>query len=424
VTAHRGGLLRQHDFRMFWIGETTSALGTNVTRLAVPLVAVLVLDASTFQVSLLAAAGWLPWLVVGLPAGAWVDRLPRRPLMLACDAASLVLLLSVPVAAWLGGLTFGHLLGVELLVGTAGVFFQTAYQVYLPGILGTEDLPEANAKLQGSEAAAQVAGPGVAGLIAQAVGAVAGLVVDALTFAVSAVCLLRIRTPERLAPAESPADGLRRQISEGLRFLVADPYLRVLTGYGALSNLALTGYQSILVVFLAREVGVGAGTVGLVIAGMSAGGLVGAAVATTVGRTLGTARGMIAANVAAGPFALLVPLGAPGPRLLLVVLGGFGIGVAVVAGNVLKGSFRQTYTPRQLLGRVVVGMQFLNYGAIPIGALLGGTLGTVLGLRPTIWIMVVCVALAPAVLLIGPIKAARDFPDRVRPRSARSVSVS
>jgi hypothetical protein len=120
---------------------------------------------------------------------------------------------------------------------------------------------------------------------------------------------------------------------------------------------------------------------------------------------------MIAANLAAGPCALLVPLGAPGPRLLLVVLGGFGIGVAVVAGNVLKGSFRQTYTPRPLLGRVVVGMQFLNYGAIPVGALLGGSLGTLLGLRPTIWIMVVGVALAPATLLIGPIKRARDFPD-------------
>jgi MFS family permease len=155
---------------------------------------------------------------------------------------------------------------------------------------------------------------------------------------------------------------------------------------------------------------------------MSAGGLVGAAVSTTVARRLGTARGMIAANFAAGPFALLIPLSTPGPGLALVVVGGFGIGAAVVAGNVLKGTFRQTYTPRHLLGRVVVGMQFLNYGTIPLGALLGGSLGTALGLRPTMWIMVVGVALAPLVLLIGPAKRARDFP--ARPRTLQEPELS
>ena len=418
----RGGLLHHHDFRMLWIGETTSALGTNVTRLAVPLVAVLTLHASTFQVALLTAAGWAPWLLIGLPAGAWVDRLPRRPLMLVCDVVSLGLLLSVPVAAWAGGLTFPHLLGVELLLGAAAVFFQTAYQVYLPGIIDADQLPEANATLQGTEAAAQVAGPGIAGLVTQAVGAVAGLLVDAVSFAVSAVSLLRIRTPERTEPTTATDGGLRQQVGEGLRFLAADPYLRVLTGYGALSNLALTGYQSILVVFLVREVGATAATVGLLIAGMSAGGLAGAALSSTVGRRLGTARGMIVANVAAGPFALLLPLSSPGPGLALVVVGGFGIGAAVVAGNVLKGTFRQTYTPRHLLGRVVVGMQFLNYGTIPLGALLGGALGTALGLRPTMWIMVVGVALAPLVLLIGPAKRARDFPDSPRVLSERELS--
>ena len=197
----------------------------------------------------------------------------------------------------------------------------------------------------------------------------------------------------------------------------------MLTGYGALSNLALTGYQSILVVFLVREVGATAATVGLLIAGMSAGGLAGAALSSTVARRLGTARGMIVANVAAGPFALLLPLSRPPARdSRSSVVGGFGIGAAVVAGNVLKGTFRQTYTPRHLLGRVVVGMQFLNYGTIPLGALLGGTLGTALGLRPTMWIMVVGVALAPLVLLIGPAKRARDFPDSPRVLPERELS--
>ncbi len=159
--------------------------------------AVVTLDASAFQVSLLTALTWAPWLLIGLPAGAWVDRLSRRPTMLVCDATSLVLLVSVPVAVWAGALAFAHLLVVALLVGVSSVFFQTAHQVYLPGLVSRQHLPEANAKLQGSEAAAQVAGPGIAGVLAQTLGAVAGLLVNAVTFAISAVCLLRIRTPER-----------------------------------------------------------------------------------------------------------------------------------------------------------------------------------------------------------------------------------
>lgn len=406
------GLLREHDFRLLWIGETTSAVGTHVSRLALPLVAVLSLDASAFEVSLITAVAWAPWLLIGLPAGAWVDRLPRRATMLVCDAASLVLLLTVPLAAWAGVLTFAHLLAAALLVGTASVFFQTAHQVYVPALVSAPHLPEANAKLQGSEAAAHVAGPGIAGLLAQTVGAVAGVLVDALTFAVSAACLLGIRGREA-APADRHRVpmSLRREIGDGLRFLARDPYLRVLTAYGALSNLALTGYQAILVVFLLREVGVDPVVVGLLVSGMSLGGLLGAGVASTIGARWGTARGMLVANLAAGPFALLIPLADTGPGLVLVVLGGVGVGAAIVVGNVLKGSFRQTYTPRHLLGRVIVGMQFLNYGTIPLGAVLGGALSAPLGLRTTMWIMAACAALASLILLIGPLKTDRDFPD-------------
>lgn len=249
TSARRGGLLREHDFRLLWIGETTSALGTTISHLALPLVAVVTLQVSTFQVSVLTAASWVPWLVVGLPAGAWVDRLPRRPVMLVCNAASFTLLLSVPIAAWMGMLTFGHLLAVALLTGVASVFFSTAYQVYLPSTVTAEHLMEANAKLQGSESAAQVAGPSLAGLLAQVAGAVTGLAADALSFAVSSICLLRIRAREEPAATTRRPSTLLEEIGDGLRFLRADPYLRVLTVFGALSNLALTGYQAILVVF-------------------------------------------------------------------------------------------------------------------------------------------------------------------------------
>jgi predicted MFS family arabinose efflux permease len=412
TSARHGGLLREHDFRFLWIGETTSALGTTISHLALPLVAVVTLQVSTFQVAVLTAASWVPWLVVGLPAGAWVDRLPRRPVMLVCNAASFTLLFSVPIAAWMGMLTFGHLLSVALLTGVASVFFSTAYQVYLPTVVAPEHLMEANAKLQGSESAAQVAGPSLAGLLAQVAGAVTGLAADALSFVVSSVCLLRIRAREEPAATTRRPSTLLEEIGDGVRFLRADPYLRVLTVFGALSNLALTGYQAILVVFLIRELGVSPAVVGLLLSGMSVGGVIGAASATAIARRFGTARGLLLSEICTVPFGLLIPLTAPGPRILLVVLGGLAIGVGIVSGNVLKAGFRQSYCPRHILGRVTVSMQFLNYGTIPLGALVGGALATTIGLRSTLWIMLGGLVLSTLVLLVGPLRHGRDFPPR------------
>ncbi len=411
----RGGVLRHRDFRLLWTGETTSAVGTSISGVAVPLVAVVTLHASALQVSALTAAAWLPWLAIGLPAGAWVDRLPRRPLMQVCNIASLLLLLSIPAAAWSGTLTIGHLLVVALLTGVASVFFQTAYQVYLPGVIGDDHLTEANAALQGSESVAQVAGPSLAGLLAQLAGAVSGLIADALSFLVSTVYLARIHAQDTPTTSDRRPTPLRSQIADGLRFVRADPYLRVLTVFGAASNLALTGYQAILVVFLIRDVGVSPGVVGLLLSGMSVGGVLGAAGAGVLARRFGTAHGMLISELAAAPFALLIPLTKPGAGLLYVVVGGIGVGAGIVSGNVIKSSFRQTYTPRHLLGRVVVTMQFLNYGTIPLGALLAGVLAATLGLRPTLWITASGLVLASLILLTGPIRRHRDLPIQPAP---------
>jgi MFS family permease len=249
MSAGRVRLLAVRDFRLLWIGETTSTLGSSVTSIAVPLVAVQTLRAGAFGVSLLTAAAWLPWLVIGLPAGAWVDRLPRRTVMLVSDVVALLAFASVPVAAWCGVLGYGQLLGVAVLAGAAAVFFQTAYNVFVPTLLSDEMLTRGNALLQGSESAVQVAGPGLAGLIAELAGAVSGLVADAASFAVSAICLLRIKEHEGqpAAAAEAAAGraarGLRGDIAAGLGFVLRDPYLGVLTVFGAASNIALTGYR-------------------------------------------------------------------------------------------------------------------------------------------------------------------------------------
>ncbi|HEV7710668.1 MAG TPA: MFS transporter [Asanoa sp.] len=396
------------DFRLLWFGQSTSKLGSGVSSVALPLVAVTTLDASTFQVALLAAFSWLPWLLIGLPAGAWVDRLPRRPLMIICDLVSLVVFVSVPVAWWLGALTLPHLFAAALLTGTASVFFETAYQVFVATLLAPRDLPAGNARLQSTDAAAQVAGPGVAGVVTQLAGAVLGLLVDAVTFLVSALCLARIRTPE--PPRRKQRGSLAAEVAEGLRFVVRDPYLRVLTVWGATSNLTLLGYQSVLVVFLVREVGITPGVLGGLLTVTSVGGVLGAATGSALARRFGSARVLLGAAILTPPCGLLLPFAERGPRLALAVAGLTVLGAGVAAGNVVKGSFRQAYVPRALLGRVTVSMQLLNYGTIPLGALIGGALGATLGPRPAIALTMCGVATAGLILLIGPVRRSRELP--------------
>ncbi|MFG1658910.1 MFS transporter [Micromonospora chersina] len=412
ATASRppGGLLRHRDFRLLWAGQTVSAVGSNVTSVALPLVAVAVLDATTFQVAVLTAAAWLPWLLAGLPAGAWVDRVRRRPVMIAADLVSAALFATVPVAALLDLLTVGQLLVVALGAGLARVFFETAHQVYLPTLLRPEQVPEGNAKLHATQTASYLVGPGLAGLIAQLAGAVTAVLLDAVSFLVSAACLSRIRAVETRPARPAGTPSLRREVADGLRFVVRDPYLRVLTVFGAASNIGLTGYQALLVVFLVRSAGLPAGLVGLLIGLASVGGLLGAALATGLARRVGSARALLVAGALAGPPALLIPLAGPGSRVTWLVVGGALVSLGVAVGNVVKASFRQTYTPHRLLGRVTVSMQLLNYGTIPLAALLAGALGAAWGPAGAIRVMTAWLALTPLILLAGPVRRRRDLP--------------
>ncbi|MGW5561360.1 MFS transporter [Micromonospora sp. NPDC003944] len=405
-----GGLLRHRDFRLLWAGQTVSSVGSNITTVALPLVAVAVLDAGTFQVAVLTAAAWLPWLLIGLPAGAWVDRLPRRPVMVVCDLLCAVAFLSVPLAALLGRLTVAQLLVVAVTAGAARVFFETADQVYLPVLLRPGQLAEGNAKLQATQTVSYVVGPGLAGLIAQLTGAVAALLVDALTFLASAALLLRIRTREPRVRRADRSGSLRQDIAEGLRFVIRDPYLRVLTAFGAASNVGLSGYQAVLVVFLVREVRLEPGLVGALVGVMSVGGVIGALLATRLGWRCGTARALLIGAALAGPPALLIPLAAPGIGLAWPALGGLLVSLGVAVGNVVKGAFRQTYTPHHLLGRVTVSMQLLNYGTIPLAAVLAGLIGARHGIGTAVVVMTAWQALTPLILLIGPIRRRRDLP--------------
>jgi MFS family permease len=408
----RGGLLRQRDFRLLWAGETTSRFGSNITGVAMPLVAVVTLDAGPFWVGALAAAAWLPWLLLALPAGAWVDRMRRRPLMIVCNLASMALLASVPVVDWLGGLTMAYLLAVALLTGVCNVFFTIAYRVYLPSVVTKEELGEANVKLQGSESAAQLAGLGGGGLLAQLFGAASGLLVDGSTFLVSTLCLLGIRSEEPRSAPRTEKRSLWQEIREGARYTAQDPYMRILTVYGAVTNLLLTGYQALVTVFIVRELAVDQGAVGWLLASSSVGGVLGATFASRLSARFGSARGVLLCKFATAPFGLLIPLAAEGWRTALLALGSLVLAFGVVAANVIMGAFRQQYCPPQLLGRMTASYSLANYGAIPIGSLLGGVLGAALGVRPALWVFTAGLAVSSLLLLLGPLHRHRDLPTR------------
>jgi MFS family permease len=406
----RRSLLRHRNFLLLWIGETTSGLGNSLATLALPLIAVLSLHSSTFEVSVLGASVWVPWLVLGLPVGAWVDRLPLRPLMIVCDVVAAALFVSVPIAWWLDLLSLPYLVIVGVLTGTTSVFFSTAYHVYLPNLLTADELMAGNARLQGTESAAQIAGPGLAGLITRGFGAVGGLLVNAATFVVSALCLALIRGSLREREPEEHPGNLFRQITEGLRFVLRDRYLRAIVTYGALGNVTLAGYEAIQVVYLVRTLGASSLVVGVLIAAGSLGGVFGSLLVGPVVKRFGTARGMLVLQLGAAPFGLLIPLAGPGWKLAFFAVGTMVPIAGVMAANVILNSFRQTYCPPRLLGRVVSSTLVINFGALPVGALLGGLFGTVFGLRPTMWIMMVGFILTGLVLFTGPIRRVRDLP--------------
>jgi len=389
-------------------------IGSSVTFVALPLVAVVSLHASTFLVTLLSASTWFPWLLFGLPAGAWVDRLSPRRVMLACDAVSFAAFASVPVCMWLGVLTITQLIAVALAAGSAAVLFSTSYQVLVPGIVAEEDLAEANAKLAGSRSVSRISGPGLAGALAELAGPATGLLADAVSFAVSFICLVRLRghQPVKGKPDSAAAGSLARETAEGLRFVWRDPYLRAQMLFGGASNFTLTGVDALIVVFLVRNAGLGAAAVGLVMATFGIGGVLGTVIARPLARRLGTARTMTVCTIGGLPFALLLPLGHSGPRLAFVIATSLVVTAALVASSIIGASFRQSYVPAAMLGRVSSCVMTVSYSTLPAGAILAGTLATAIGIHSAMWVLTVGIAMSGLVFLTTPMCRLRELPTR------------
>jgi MFS family permease len=407
--AQSRSLWRHRDFMLLWGGETVSHVGTQVSLLALPLVAVTTLAVTPFQMGLLTSAETLAFLLVGLPAGAWLDRMRRRPVMLVADAVRGVLLLSVPLAWWAGVLTFAQLVAVGLLVGLATVFFDVAYQSYLPSLVGRTSLVDGNGKLESTRSLAQIGGPALGGGLVQLLGATTAVVVDSISYFLSAAALGAIRTREpEPEPAEHPR--LRSQIAEGLRFVVRHPLLRPITACTGTANFFSGVTVAVEVIFMVRLLGLPAAAIGLLFTAGGIGGVLGAVTTSWWTRRVGQARTIWLVGVLTFPAALLVPLAEPGWRVSLIFISGLFVGYGVVVYNVAQVSFRQAITPDRLLGRMNASVRFLVWGTLPLGGFVGGVLGEWIGIRETLWVAAVGQMLSVAWVIASPLRTMRDLP--------------
>ena len=410
----RAGLWRHGDFLRLWGGQTISQFGTQIGQLAIPLAAILVLDASAFEVALLGTVEFLPFLLFTLPAGVWVDRLPRKPILILGDLGRAAALASVPLAYELGVLTIWQLYAVGFAVGTLTVFFDVAYQTYLPSLVERKQLVEGNSLLEISRNGAQIAGPGAGGALVGALTAPVAILLDSVSFLASAALLLRIRTVEpRIGPAEHA--NMRRELTEGLAYLLRHRYWRPMALTTGASNFFWMICGSILLVYAVRSLGMSAEVIGLVLTLGSLGGLAGAFAAGRLSRRFGVGPTIVGASVLFGPPLILVPLApesSPIPVLVLsFVLSTAGGTIYVITGL----SLMQTLTPERLLGRMNASRRFVVFGSIPVGSLTGGVLASWIGLRPTLWVGAIGACFCFLPIALSPIRHIGAMPTEPEP---------
>lgn len=409
--AGRPSLLRHRDFMLLWGGQTVSEAGSMITPFALPFLAVTALDASNFQVGLLTALGSLAFLLVALPAGVVVDRVARHRLMMWCDVLRAAVVATVPVAWYLGSLTLTQLCVVALVTGSLTVFFDVAYQSYVPVLVDKDALIDANGKLGTTGAAAATLGPTVAGVLVAAIGGARALVADAASFLVSAASLFLIRTPEpKPARPDGPRPPFRQQMGEGLGFVVRHPVLRRIVACTGTVNLFSHMASAMEMPFLVRELGLSAGQAGLLLALGPVGGVLGGLLASRLARTVGSARIIWLAPLLLGLPSYLAPLAYPGWRVVLYGIGWFAFTFGAIVYNTAQVTYRQQICPPELLGRMNAAVRWIVWGTIPLGALLGGALATWLGLRPTLWIGLVGASLGGLWVLFSPLRGLRDVP--------------
>jgi MFS family permease len=430
VRFHLNGLWRKPDFLKIWAGETISHAGSLVTGFALPLTAILLLHATAAQVALLSAAEIVPGLMLGLAAGVWVDRVRRRPLLIAMDIGRAVAIGVVPVAALLGRLQMEDLFAVALVTSALTIVFEAAYPAYLASLVSTEELVEANSKFEASGAVAEMASLGAAGALVQALSAPVALVVDAVSYVVSACSLARIRAHEPMPKARRDATGpsamhLWRQIGAGIRVLLGDPIMRALAGAGGIFALFGNMIGVVLLLYLVKEVHLGAALIGVLfgIGGVSA--FAGSLLAGWATRRWGIGRMVIGGLAIYTGFAVVMPL-ASGPVWLatgLLVIGQLS-DCAHTVYAIGRASLLQVRAPAHALGRLHASMQVIEGVATLAGIALAGVLGQTIGLRPTLIVAVAGMLLAPLWLARSPLRTLHTLPDHSPARQDAELGIT
>ena len=404
---------RSPAFRRFWIAQSISFLGSEVSLLALPLIAVVTLGATPTQMGILTALGYAPFLVIGLQAGVWVDRMQRRPILIWSDLVTAALLVTIPVAAIFGVLRIEQMYGLALVVGGINVVSSVAHQSFMPSLVARAELQDANARLEASSSFATIVGPSVAGALVQVLTAPIAILVDAASFVVSAVLLrtVQVDEPPPLPPDESP--GMRGQVMEGLRLVVRHPLLRPIFSCGATHNFFRRMIEALFVLYAVRELGLDPLALGLVFAAGGPGALLGAAVAVPLARRIGLGRTIVSMQVLTGIACLAAPVAGGPPWLIIGILatGQFLLGIARPIFNISQLSLRQAITPDRLQGRVNATMRFIMWGVTPAGALVGGLLGSAIGLRETLLVAGIGVLLAFAWVAASPVRWLATVPD-------------
>ena len=429
-----GTVLANRDFVKLWAGESVSLIGTQVTQFTMPLVAILSLHASALQVGVLNALKFAPVVVIALLAGVWLDRRKRRPVLICCALANAVLIALVPLASVTGLLSIGLLYVVVTLSGSLSVIFDVGALAYVPFLVERRHLAESNARLQASFGVAGFAGPGLAGLLVGLITAPVTLSVDAVSYLFSAAGLISIRKPEPepAAPADRPS--VRRSINEGLQAVYGRPLLRVLLAQSATLNIGFGAVSTIFTVYGIRVLRLSPFELGVAVGALAVGAVLGSLVATRLRNAIGLGHAMAVAvaGVSASPGLLLIPHHRGGLTMVLLMGGWLGHGLGIAIWNTNTITLRQALTPMRLLARMNASYRMLLFGALPVGALAAGALGSAVGLRHALVIAVIALATPLLWIAFSPVFRLREMPlgplsDRIDddsppPASTRSPS--
>ena len=405
AAARRNLLLRHRDFLKLWTGETISVFGSRMGDVAVSFAAVISLGATPFQMSMLSSARIVPALAFSLFAGVWVDRLRRRPLLIAADVGRFALLATIPAAAVIGALGFPQLYTVILAVAALDILFQVAYRAYLPSLVSREDLADANSKMSASFAAAEVGGFGLSGWLVQLVTAPFAILIDAISFLASAVAIAAIGKTENATPPRAHRAGMIREIAQGARAFRSDPRLMALAAASALGAISYNLFSTLYMLFVVNALGFKPGALGMIFAVGGVSSLLTALIATRVIDRMGMGRIIAIALPLQGLAWMLVPMAHGATALAVMLLIGQQL-LGDCAGTIYQiatTTLVQTITDRKVLGRVNATISFLGLASTLIGILLAGALGELIGLRPTMFAGAIGLMVAGLMLAFSPI---------------------